>query len=141
MPAVAKADIKARAARLRAAGELALARHLERQVGQTVTGLVERGGVARGEDFTEIAFEGPGEVGQIIELKITRLFGVSRPGGFCLILFDFAPTGIAEGPIRTRPPALMPKPTRKPAAPGHHPGRPAHCKATKVAAPSPAHVT
>ena len=32
-------------------------RHLDRQVGRTLAGLVEKPGVARAEDFTEIAFE------------------------------------------------------------------------------------
>jgi threonylcarbamoyladenosine tRNA methylthiotransferase MtaB len=71
MPQVAKAEVKVRAARLRAAGEAALARHLQRQVGRTVTGLVERGGVARAEDFTELAFEGPAPVGEIADFEIT----------------------------------------------------------------------
>jgi threonylcarbamoyladenosine tRNA methylthiotransferase MtaB len=76
MPAVAGAEVKARAARLRAAGEAALARHLQRQAGRTLMGLVERpdtgeGGVARAEDFTEIAFHGEAEVGSIVALKVT----------------------------------------------------------------------
>jgi len=76
MPAVARAAVKARAARLRAAGEAALARHLQRQVGRTVVGLVERadlgeGGVARAEDFTEIAFVGNGQVGEVVGLTVT----------------------------------------------------------------------
>jgi threonylcarbamoyladenosine tRNA methylthiotransferase MtaB len=71
MPAVAGAEVKARAARLRAAGEAALARHLERQVGRTLMGLVERSGVARAEDFTEIAFVGEAEVGSIVALRVT----------------------------------------------------------------------
>ena len=71
MPAVAKPVVKARAARLRAAGEAALARHLDRQVGRTLTGLVEREGVARAEDFTEIAFEGAAEVGGLVAIRIT----------------------------------------------------------------------
>src|SRR6201999_3222392 len=54
MPAVARAAVRARAARLQAAGEAALARHLDRQVGRTLMGLVERESVARAEDFTEI---------------------------------------------------------------------------------------
>ncbi|HEX3700081.1 MAG TPA: tRNA (N(6)-L-threonylcarbamoyladenosine(37)-C(2))-methylthiotransferase MtaB, partial [Phenylobacterium sp.] len=61
---------KARAARLRAAGEAALARHLAGQVGRTVMGLVERPGIARAEDFTEIAFEGAAAAGEIIALTI-----------------------------------------------------------------------
>jgi threonylcarbamoyladenosine tRNA methylthiotransferase MtaB len=76
MPAVARAAVKARAARLRAAGETALARHLQRQVGRTVVGLVERadlgeGGVARAEDFTEIAFVGNAQVGEVVGLTVT----------------------------------------------------------------------
>jgi threonylcarbamoyladenosine tRNA methylthiotransferase MtaB len=76
MPAVAKAEVKARAARLRAAGEAALARHLQRQVGRTLMGLVERGGVARAEDFTEIAFEGAAQPGEIVALRVTGHDGV-----------------------------------------------------------------
>jgi len=45
MPQVARATVKDRAARLRAAGEAALARHLDRQTGRTLMGLVERPGV------------------------------------------------------------------------------------------------
>jgi len=71
MPQVRRDVVKARAARLRAAGEAALARHLDRQVGRTLLGLVERPGVARAEDFTEIAFEGEAEVGGVAELVVT----------------------------------------------------------------------
>ena len=71
MPQVPKADAKARAARLRAAGEVALARHLDRQVGRTALGLVERDGVGRAEDFTEIAFEGHAMAGEIVALEVT----------------------------------------------------------------------
>jgi len=71
MPQVPKADAKARAARLRAAGEVALARHLDRQAGRTALGLVERDGVGRAEDFTEIAFEGHAMAGEIVALEVT----------------------------------------------------------------------
>jgi len=71
MPQVRRDVVKARAARLRAAGEAALVRHLDRQVGRTLLGLVERPGVARAEDFTEIAFEGEAEVGGVAELVVT----------------------------------------------------------------------
>lgn len=71
MPQLQRPVIKDRAARLRAAGEAALERHLDRQVGRQVTGLVERPGVARGEDFTEIAFTGEAAVGSIAPLRIT----------------------------------------------------------------------
>ena len=64
MPPVARAAVKDRAARLRAAGEAALTRHLSRQDGRRLLGLVERDGVARAEDFTEIAFAGAAAVGE-----------------------------------------------------------------------------
>jgi threonylcarbamoyladenosine tRNA methylthiotransferase MtaB len=75
MPAVKGAVVKARAAALRAAGEAALARHLARQVGRRLMGLVERadsgaGGLARADDFTEIAFTGEAAVGEIVPLKV-----------------------------------------------------------------------
>ena len=70
MPQLQRPVIKARAARLRAAGEAALVRHLDRQVGRTLLGLVERPGVARAEDFTEIAFEGEAEVGSVAALRV-----------------------------------------------------------------------
>ena len=71
MPQLQRPVIKDRAARLRAAGERALERHLQRQVGRVITGLVERAGVARAEDFTEIAFTGKAAVGSIVPLRIT----------------------------------------------------------------------
>jgi threonylcarbamoyladenosine tRNA methylthiotransferase MtaB len=71
MPAVKGPAVKDRAARLRAAGEAALERHLQRQVGRTITGLVEREGVARAEDFTEIAFTGEAEIGGIVAMTVT----------------------------------------------------------------------
>jgi threonylcarbamoyladenosine tRNA methylthiotransferase MtaB len=66
MPAVPGPLIKARAARLRAAGDAALVRHLDRRVGTVVSALVERDGRARAEDFTEVAFEGAATAGSLI---------------------------------------------------------------------------
>ncbi|WP_370690173.1 tRNA (N(6)-L-threonylcarbamoyladenosine(37)-C(2))-methylthiotransferase MtaB [Phenylobacterium sp.] len=71
MPQLQRPVIKDRAARLRAAGQRALERHLQRQLGRTITGLVEREGVARAEDFTEIAYVGEAAVGAIVPLRIT----------------------------------------------------------------------
>ncbi|UTP39481.1 tRNA (N(6)-L-threonylcarbamoyladenosine(37)-C(2))-methylthiotransferase MtaB [Phenylobacterium sp. LH3H17] len=79
MPQLQRPVIKDRAARLRAVGEAALVRHLERQVGRTITGLVEREGVARAEDFTEIAFTGEAAVGSIVAMRI-----VGHAGGKAL---------------------------------------------------------
>jgi len=71
MPAVKGDVVKVRAARLRAAGDAALSRHLDRQVGRTLAGLVERPGLARAEDFTEIAFTGDAPVGGVVDLIVT----------------------------------------------------------------------
>jgi len=71
MPQVAPATVKARAAVLRAAGESALIRHLDRQTGRSVRALVERPGLARAEDFTQIAFEGEAAPGTVITGAIT----------------------------------------------------------------------
>jgi len=66
MPPVPPAVVKARAARLRAAGEAGLRRHLDRRVGRSVQALVERPGRARAEDFTEVAFAGEAAAGAVI---------------------------------------------------------------------------
>jgi threonylcarbamoyladenosine tRNA methylthiotransferase MtaB len=55
MPQVARAEIKERAARLRAAGAVALEQHLDRQTGRMVEVLTERGGIGRAQDFAEVA--------------------------------------------------------------------------------------
>jgi threonylcarbamoyladenosine tRNA methylthiotransferase MtaB len=70
MPQVAREVVRDRAARLRAAGSAALARHLDRQVGRRIEALVERPGRARAADFTEIAFDGPARVGAIAGFQI-----------------------------------------------------------------------
>jgi threonylcarbamoyladenosine tRNA methylthiotransferase MtaB len=75
MPAVDGKVVKARAERLRAAGAAALSRHLQRQIGREVMGLVERDGVARAEDFTEIRFQGPATSGEVIPLRIIGVDG------------------------------------------------------------------
>ena len=64
MPQVAKPVRAERARKLRAAGEAALARHLELQTGQRVEILAERGGVGRTRDFTLVATPGvaPGAI-------------------------------------------------------------------------------
>jgi threonylcarbamoyladenosine tRNA methylthiotransferase MtaB len=71
MPQVAPAVVKDRAARLRAAGDAALARHLDRQVGRTAQALVEQPGRARAADFTEIAFVGAAPLGAIVPMRLT----------------------------------------------------------------------
>ncbi|MGE5500462.1 MAG: tRNA (N(6)-L-threonylcarbamoyladenosine(37)-C(2))-methylthiotransferase MtaB, partial [Ignavibacteriales bacterium] len=71
MPQLPRGVIKDRARRLREAGEAALVRHLDRQLGRTLSALVERDGVARAEDFTEVAFEGSAPVGEIAAFTVT----------------------------------------------------------------------
>ncbi len=66
MPRVEPMVIRERAARLRAAAAAALARHLDRAVGHNTRALVERAGLARAEDFTEIAFAGDAAPGEVI---------------------------------------------------------------------------
>jgi threonylcarbamoyladenosine tRNA methylthiotransferase MtaB len=71
MPQLDRATVKARAAQLRAAGDAALVRHLDRQIGRTVDALIEKPGVARAPDFTEIHFEGQAEPGSIAAMTVT----------------------------------------------------------------------
>ena len=80
MPPVAKDVVKHRAGRLRAVGDAALTRHLDRQVGRTMETLVEREGRARAADFTEIAFEGVAQVGSLVEMKLIGHDGRSAFG-------------------------------------------------------------
>ncbi|MCB4801869.1 threonylcarbamoyladenosine tRNA methylthiotransferase MtaB [Methylobacterium brachiatum] len=63
MPPVAPDAIRDRAARLRAAGAAALRRHLNGQVGRTLTVLAERGGTGRSADFTPVRLAGEAEAG------------------------------------------------------------------------------
>jgi len=71
MPQLDRMTVKARAERLREAGNQALVRHLDRQVGRTVSAVVERAGMARAEDFTEVVFDGEAEIGGVIRLAVT----------------------------------------------------------------------
>ena len=85
MPQVAKPLIRERAARLRAFGEAALARHLERHLGETSSALLERGLAARLPDFTPVRLTAlAGEGGQVLPVRITghdgkQLLGTHLP--------------------------------------------------------------
>lgn len=70
MPQVAKPEIKARAARLRAAGEMALVRHLDTLIGYSGLALVERPLSARLDDFTLLVLDHPAEPGQLVPVRI-----------------------------------------------------------------------
>jgi threonylcarbamoyladenosine tRNA methylthiotransferase MtaB len=58
MPPVAPEIIRARAKRLREAGEAALRKHLGAQIGKLVRVLTERGGIGRTEDFSRVKVRG-----------------------------------------------------------------------------------
>jgi threonylcarbamoyladenosine tRNA methylthiotransferase MtaB len=77
MPQLPRSVIKGRAERLREAGAAALARHLAARVGGVAQALVERPGVARAEDFTEIVFEDSAGAGAG---SLVRLLLISQDG-------------------------------------------------------------
>jgi threonylcarbamoyladenosine tRNA methylthiotransferase MtaB len=58
--------VHARARRLRAAGDAALARHLDGRIGYSAVALVEQAGRGRAEDFTEVVFDGDAAPGSLI---------------------------------------------------------------------------
>ncbi len=80
MPPLPGAEVKARAARLRATADAALARHLDRQIGRTVEAVVERPGMARAADFTELAVEGGAPAGALLRVRVTGRDGRRATG-------------------------------------------------------------
>ena len=70
MPQVRREVVKERAARLRAAGDAAYARHLASLVGTRQSVLIERDGLGRTEGFTMAAIDA-GTPGEIVEAAIT----------------------------------------------------------------------
>ncbi|MEL6858205.1 MAG: tRNA (N(6)-L-threonylcarbamoyladenosine(37)-C(2))-methylthiotransferase MtaB [Pseudomonadota bacterium] len=83
MPQLEKAIVKDRAARLRAAGQAALVKHLDAYIGRATSVLVERNQSGRLPDFTPVLFEqDSGEAGRPIAARIighdtTRLKAVA----------------------------------------------------------------
>ena len=75
MPQVHGADIKARAARLRALGEARIERHLAKQAGQMHRVLMESARMGRTEQFAETVFEDDRAVGDIITAQVTGTRG------------------------------------------------------------------
>ncbi len=71
MPAVHGATIKERAARLREAGEARVQSHLKSQIGTQHNILMESTHMGRTEAFTEVHFETPQDIGQIVTFTIT----------------------------------------------------------------------
>jgi threonylcarbamoyladenosine tRNA methylthiotransferase MtaB len=74
MPQLPGAVIKERAARLRAAGEAALAAELSARVGSVTDVLIERPGMGRAAFYAPVRFTAPGDVGSVRRM---RLVGVS----------------------------------------------------------------
>jgi len=70
MPQVAKPIVKERAKRLREAGERALRRHLDAQIGITHRVLVETSGLGRTEGFAPVRFRDAMTPGRIVETRI-----------------------------------------------------------------------
>jgi threonylcarbamoyladenosine tRNA methylthiotransferase MtaB len=70
MPQVRGPLVKDRAARLRAKGEAALIRHLDAQIGQQHTVLMEGPRMGRTEQFAEVAFDRDMAEGQIVTCAI-----------------------------------------------------------------------
>ena len=73
MPQVPKAVRKERAARLRAAGDAAVAAHLTAQIGRLHNVLMETPRLGRTEQFTEVAFSTDRPMGEIIETRISGM--------------------------------------------------------------------
>ena len=71
MPQVSGPEVKDRAARLRAVGDAALARHLAAQLGKTHRILTEGPRIGRTEQFTEVVFDADQSEGQIVTARIT----------------------------------------------------------------------
>jgi threonylcarbamoyladenosine tRNA methylthiotransferase MtaB len=75
MPQVSGSVIKERAARLRATGDVALARHLSAQIGKTHRVLTESSRMGRTEQFTEVIFHTDQPEGQLVGARITGSAG------------------------------------------------------------------
>ncbi len=72
MPQLARVEVKARAARLRAKGDAMLDRFLAAQTGVTTRVIIEREGMGRTPEFAEMVFAPCGaEHGALVEAKVT----------------------------------------------------------------------
>jgi threonylcarbamoyladenosine tRNA methylthiotransferase MtaB len=80
MPALPKTERKARAARLRNAGDMALARFLDRQVGRDVDVLVEKDGFGRSEHYAPVTFAEKLPAGAIVRLRAHASTGKALAG-------------------------------------------------------------
>jgi threonylcarbamoyladenosine tRNA methylthiotransferase MtaB len=70
MPQVPREVVKERAGRLRERGALALARHLDCEIGRTRSVLTETSDLGRTEQFTRVRLNRPATAGEIVALRI-----------------------------------------------------------------------
>ena len=80
MPQLSGPVVKDRALRLREGAEQALAAHLESQVGRTVDLLMEKPGLGRTPQFTEVEVAGAHRIGAIVSATITGRSSVRLEG-------------------------------------------------------------
>jgi threonylcarbamoyladenosine tRNA methylthiotransferase MtaB len=71
MPQVSRAEIKERAARLRAKGDTVFAKFLAAQYGREVEVLMERAEIGRTPQFAELSLEERAPVGRIVRARVT----------------------------------------------------------------------
>jgi threonylcarbamoyladenosine tRNA methylthiotransferase MtaB len=71
MPQVARAEVRERAARLRAKGDTVLSGFLAAQHGRAVDVLMERVSLGRTRHFAELSLEEGAQVGQIVRARVT----------------------------------------------------------------------
>ena len=99
MPQLPRAIVKARAARLRAAGDAAAKAHREALVGKHRSLLVERGGIGRCEDFTPCRIECAPVAGPHPAGPIDAIDGLALPGR----IIDAMITRHQDGELFARP--------------------------------------
>ncbi len=75
MPQLPDAVIKQRAARLRAAGEVALAAALSARVGSETDVLIERPGLGRAAFYAPVSFTGSGDAGSVQRMRLIGVGG------------------------------------------------------------------
>ncbi|MCK5275600.1 MAG: tRNA (N(6)-L-threonylcarbamoyladenosine(37)-C(2))-methylthiotransferase MtaB, partial [Alphaproteobacteria bacterium] len=80
MPQIPSAVRKERAAQLRAAGELAAQRFLDRQTGTEAVVLVERDDSGYSEHFAPVRLTGPAPEGTLVRARIERRDGLKLVG-------------------------------------------------------------
>jgi threonylcarbamoyladenosine tRNA methylthiotransferase MtaB len=80
MPQLPGAVIKERAARLRAAGEAALAAELSKRVGSETDVLIERPGLGRAPFYAAVSFTAPGDAGSVRRMRLVGASGCNLIG-------------------------------------------------------------